>query len=345
MRRRIKLNRNSPGLSAPVITLIPCNNLLKMSTIIENLHAMRAQLDAMISAAQADGSGDKMMAQMPKAGKKAPKAEKAPRANAGVPTLHGAWTTHVLKEHSTESPEFKEFLAARIDSAKAGELLYNEGHAKVKKGKKAAGDAMDEKEAAVGAHTVWVSYWRNTHTDEFTEFKTEWEAANPKESRVASAKTSQAGSDAEGEDGEKPAPKKRGAKKMADMTPEEQAAAKAKRAANKAAKAAKKAESEEEEAENFSPAIASPMIGGGSSAPAEMEEAQVEDSLISFTYKKVKYLRFGHLDEDGEGVWDEGNDIWLQTPEGGKGAYAGQLLATGKIDTSPEVMANEPDIS
>jgi hypothetical protein len=314
-----------------------------MTTIIENLHAMRSQLDAMIIAAQADGSGDKLVA-APKKGK-AEKADKAPRANAGMPTLHGAWTTHVLKEHSTESAEFKDFLAARIASAKAGELLYNEGHAKVKKGKKAVGDAMDEKEAAVGAHTVWVSQWRKDHPEAFEEFKSAWETANPKESRVASAKASQASSDAE--EGA-PAPKKRGAKKYADMTPEELAAAKAKRAAKKAEKDASKAEEEDEEAEDFAPALA---IGGGGSiaaaAPAveaEEEEEEVGDSLIPFTHKKVDYLRFGHLDEDGEGVWDEGGDLWLKTADGGKGAYAGQLRSTGKIDSSPEVLAAEPNV-
>ena len=323
---------------------------------------MRSQLDAMIASAQADGSGDKIMLQMPKGAKaKAPKAEKAPRANAGVATLHGAWTTHVLKEHSTESAEFKEFLAKRIASAKAGELLYNEGHAKVKKGKKAVGDAMDEKEAAVGAHTVWVAHWRKEHPADFETFKTTWETANPKESRVASAKASQASSDAEGEsaDGESVAkvPKKRGAKKMADMTPEEKAIAQAKRAANKAKKAATKAESEEEEAENFSlatPAKTPSAAIGGGTVPAPVAEAEEmleaeeepEDSLIPFTCKKIKYLRYGHLDEDGEGVWWEGGDIWFQNADGSKGAYAGQINDSKKtIDNSPAVMAAEPDIN
>jgi hypothetical protein len=335
-----------------------------MTTIIENLLALRAQMDATIAAVQADGSGSKLMPSIAKGAKaKAPKAEKVPRANAGMPTLHGAWTTHVLKEHSTESPEFKAFLAARIISAQAGELLYNDGHAKVKHGKKAVGDAMDEKEAAVGAHTVWVSHWRKEHAEEFEAFKSTWEAANPKESRVASAKASQAsGSDAEEGEAAK-VPKKRGAKKMADMTPEEQAAAKAKRAANKAAKAAAKASSEEEEAEEFgmetvvSAKAPSAAIGGGGSAAApeaeeemlEAEEAeeteQPEDALITFTNKKIKYLRYGHLDEDGEGVWWEGGDIWLQNADGSKGAYAGQIQASGKINASPEVMAAEPDIN
>jgi hypothetical protein len=334
-----------------------------MTTIIENLLALRAQMDATIAAVQADGSGSKLMPAIAKGGKaKVPKAEKPLRANAGMPTLHGAWTKHVLAVHSTKTPEYQEWLAARIASAKAGELLYNEGHAKVKKGKKQVGEPMDEKEAAVAAHTPWVGHWRKEHPEEFQTFKNDWEAANPKESRVASAKASQASqasSDAEGEAAVN-VPKKRGIKKMADMTPEEQAIAKAKRAANKAAKAAAKASSEEEEAEEFametvvSTKTPSAAIGGGGSAAApaaeemleaEEEAEEAEDALIPFTHKKINYLRYGHLDEDGEGVWWEGGDLWLKNADGSKGAYAGQIKASGKIDASAEVMAAEPDIN
>ena len=315
---------------------------------------MRAQIDAMIAAADADGSGAKLVSQLPKSGK-APKAEKAPRANAGVATLHGAWTTHVLKEHSTESEEFKTFLAARIASAKAGELLYNEGHAKVKKGKKAVGDAMDEKEAAVGAHTVFVSYWKSQHADEHAAFKAEWEAANPKEARVASSKASQvSGSDDEAEEGESAAkaPKKRGAKKYADMTPTELAAAKAKRAAKKAEKTAAKDEAEAEERESACMEAAdtptpSAAIGGSGSAPAPAavpaeEEAELEP--LPFTHKKVDYLRLGMKGADGEAEWDDVGDLWLANADGSRGAYAGILLANGKIDSSAQVMANAPEL-
>jgi hypothetical protein len=321
-----------------------------MSTIIENLHAMRLQIDAMIAAASKDGSGA-----MPMTAVKKPKAEKAPRANAGMPTLHGAWTTHVLKEHNTESLEFKEFLAERIASARRGELLYNDGHAKVKSGKKTAGDAMDEKEAAVGAHTVFVSYWKAQHAEEHAAFKAEWEAANPKESRVASSKSSQA-SASDSEDGEgaaKPAPKKRGAKKHADMTPEELAADKAKRAAKKAEKTAKKAaeEAEERESANMEPAEStqSPMVGGGAS-PALTEAAEEADAddepeytLKPFTHKKITYLRLGCI-EDGDVTWMDGGDLWKVGADGKKGDYAGIFLANGKIDSSPQVLANPPEI-
>ena len=339
-----------------------------MTTIIENLHALREQIDAMIAAVSADGTGNKPMAQLPKAVKvKAEKAEKKPRANAGQSTLHGAWTKHVLQLHGPGakalhpkdgSADYQAFMAARIASAKAGELLYKDkSQARVKSGEKKIGDAMDEAEAKVGAHIPFVGYWKAIHPEEHAAFKLEWEAANPKGSRAASVAddSSEAGSAAES-DGQ---PKKRGAKKMADMTEEERTAARAKRAANKLAKASKKAESEEKEAENFSmAAIPSAAVGGGgaeaapAAAPAAAEEAaddelelEPEDKLIAFTHKKVSYLRYGHLDEDGEGVWWEGGDLWLQKEDGSKGAYAGQLQASGKIDSSPAIMAAEPDIN
>ena len=213
----------------------------------------------------------------------------------------------------------------------------------------------DGPEDTKGPHLHWCSAYKQAHLDEWLAFKSAWEAEHPKGSRA----TSQANSDgesAEGEAAEGAKPKKRGAKKMSEMTPEELAVAKAKRAANKAAKAAAKAASEDEEAENFAMAPAAAV--GGASAPAaaaaaaeeaedelELEEEEESlDKLIPFTHKKIKYLRYGHLDEDGEGVWWEGGDIWLQKEDGSKGAYAGQIQASGKIDISAEVMAAEPNI-
>jgi len=331
-----------------------------MSTIIENLHAMRAQLDAMIAAAEADGSGGKVMVQLPKSAKAKADKPKSERANAGMPTLHGAWTKHVLGLYPKDSASYCQFMVERLTAAREGKLLYNETYTLVKSGKKKAGDPMDEKDATRGAHIAFVSYMKAQHPDKHAEFKAAWEAANPKEGRVASSKTSQASSsDAEAEEGEGGdvvKPKKRGAKKYADMTPEELVAAKAKRAAAKASKAASKAETEEEEAAEFAPEIAPAhsasvggalSVGGAAGSPAEAadEEEESDDSLIPFTHKKVKYLRFGHLDEDGEGVWHEDGDLWLATPSGGKGAYAGKLQLSGKIDSSPEAMAQEPDVN
>lgn len=315
-----------------------------MTTIIENLHALRSQLDAMIAAAQADGSGAKAMA-LPKAGKaKAAKADKKPRANAGQGTAWSAFSSKIQKEHKDE-----------IDIVKA------EAAVRRKAAKEAGQEAPEDTK---GPHLHWCSTYKEAHQEEWVAFKTAWEAEHPKGSRA----TSQAGSDEESAagdsaDGAEPKPKKRGAKKMADMTPEEKAAAQAKRAANKAAKKAKKTEADDVEAENFSMSSMPSAAVGGAGPPAaarappaeEAEEAEAEDEieledeepldkLIPFTFKGTKYLRFGHLDEDGEGVWWEGGDIWLQKADGSKGAYVGQVDdRTKKIDSSPAVMAAEPN--
>lgn len=324
-----------------------------MSTIIDNLHIMRAQIDVLIAAASKDGSGAMPVA----AATKKAKTEKAPRANAGQQTLHGAWTKHVMHAHGTGetalhpevgSSEYQAFVATIIAAAKRGELLYTADQSKVKKGKKQVGDVMDEKEAVVGVHTKFVSHWMTEHADEHAAFKAEWEAANPKEARVASSKTSQASS-SDNEDGEgaaKPAAKKRGAKKHADMTPEELAADKAKRAAKKAEKAAKKTaeEAEERQSANMEPANPS-TVGGGGSVPAEAAEVEeAEFTLIPFTHKKISYLRLGYVDQDGDENWMDGGDLWKANADGTKGDYAGIFLASGKIDNSAEVLENEPEI-
>ena len=333
-----------------------------MTTIIENLPAMRAQIDAMIAAASADGSGSAIVAIAPKTKGKAKEA-KAKRANAGHSTLHRAWTKHVVHLHGPGkdamhpkdgSADYQSFMAARIAAAQAGELLYKDKtQARVKSGEKKIGDPMDEAEARIGAHIPFVGYWKDQHPEEHVAFKLEWEAANPKGSRAASVADdgSVAGSAAES-DGTQP--KKRGAKKHADMTPEELAADKAKRAAAKAAKLAAKAAAEAVERQSAVMEPASPVAapraavggGGAEAAPAAETDAEdeVSDSLIPFVLKKVKYLRFDHRDENDAPVWDADGDIWLQTPEGGKGTYAGKLQRDGSIDSRAKVLEDEPDL-
>uniref|UniRef100_A0A6C0AMC9 Uncharacterized protein n=1 Tax=viral metagenome TaxID=1070528 RepID=A0A6C0AMC9_9ZZZZ len=334
-----------------------------MTTIIENLHAMRSQIDAMIAAAEADGSGATIMAVPTKSIKaKAPKAEKAPRANAGFPTLHGAWTAHVNALHGTKSPEFLAWRAERVEMAKRGELLFKPEQAKVKSGKAKAGDPMSEADALVAAHIPWVTHWQETHPDDYATYKSTWEAANPKESRVASSKASVASSKAsvasDGEDNASQAgsdakvAKKRGPKKDSERTPEELAIVKAARAANKAKKAvAKEAEDAEgrkdANMEPASPVAAKPASVGGSvveAAPAAEVAELMDISLLNFTHKKINYLRLGFMVADGEVEWDDAGDLWLATAYGGRGKYAGILLANNKIDNSPETLANEPQI-
>lgn len=310
-------------------------DLSTMST--NDLLALRKEIDATISAKSGSANTDDK--------------PKKPRANKDRPTVHGDWTKTVLEKHGKESAEFKAFIAERVAAAKAGTLLYNAEQAMVKSGKKAAGDPMDEKDALRGAHAAFVAHYKKANMEEFQAFKTKWEAEHPKSSPASVAASDSESEVAEGgEGGEVKPKKKRGPKPNAECTPEELAARKEKRAAKKAAKAAEKATEEaaprEEsvmEAPEASPAVPSSIVAEAASQPVAEEVEEVCDSLHPFSFKKINYLRFGH-EEDGEKIWDEGNDLWLVKPDGSKGAYAGILLATGKIDNRPEILAAEPDI-
>ena len=170
---------------------------------------------------------------------------KKPRSNLGKSTAQGDYVKKVLAEHNKDSAEFKSFLARRVAAAEAGEMLYSADQGKVKSGKKAVGDRMTVKEATAGAHIPFAAEWKREHQAEWLAFKAEWELAHPKVATTSaepSDDVSTIGDDeATGAVDSPPVPvapkAKRGPKKMADMTPEEQVAAKAKRAAKKAEKA------------------------------------------------------------------------------------------------------------
>jgi hypothetical protein len=297
-----------------------------MST--NDLLALRKQIDATISVKSGSAKTDDK--------------PKKPRANKDRPTVHGDWTKTVLDKHGKESAEFKGFIAERVAAAKAGTLLYNAEQAMVKSGKKAAGDPMDEKDALRGAHAAFVAHYKKANMEEFQAFKTQWETDHPK-SAPASVAVSESESEVVegGEGGEVKPKKKRGPKPNAECTPEELATRKQKRAAKKAAKAAEEAPARAEWVMETAQAVAEETVEANEETVEEANEAC--DSLLPFTFKKINYLRFGHQ-EDGENIWDEGNDLWLTNADGSKGAYVGILLASGKIDNRPEVLAVEPDI-
>jgi hypothetical protein len=284
--------------------------------------------------------------------KSAPVADKKPRANAGQPTAHGAYTAKVLAEHDKNSAEFKAYVAKRVADAEAGKLIYTADQGKVKSGKKAVGDLMDAKEAVAGAHIPFAAQWKRDHQEEWNAFKAEFEAAHPKSSRTASvADDASVAESAVASEASEPKAKK--ARKP--MTEEAKKAAAAKRAATKAAKSAPVAPvaepavvddkaveeddvsvADEEEAEEAAEEAASVV---------SVEVDASADALITWTSpKKVDYLRIGHLDDEGDGVWNEGNWLWVKNADGSKGDYAGILLASGKIDSSPATLADEPEI-
>ena len=285
---------------------------------------------------------------------KAPKAEKKERDNAGQPTC---WATFCKVKREENKDAYDTWLAERLAAAKAGQLFYMATDPSVKDGRAVAGEAISEKKAKQAAHIVWVSLqYRGEDQSEWKAFEAAWKETHPKGSRAASVAESVSADEDAASQAEKPV-KKRGPKKMADMTPDELAAAKAKRAAKKAEKDAIKASSEADERESYNVEPASPVaqqtpsaaIGGAASpaapaAPATEADGTITFSMLPFINKKVKYVRFGHRDENGVPEWDEGNDIWLQNANGTKGAYAGKLLSNGQIDNSPQTMDDEPEM-
>jgi len=276
-----------------------------------------------------------------KAAKATAKADKKPRANAGQSTAHGDYTKQVLKSYPKDSAEFKAFLAKRVAAAEAGQMAYTADQAKVKSGKKAVGDLMDAKEAVSGAHIPFVAEWKKEHQAEWLTFKAQWDQEHPKGSRAASVAdgASEAGS-AEGAD-EPEKPKRSGRPKL---TEEQKQANKAKRDAKKAAAAAASpdapaapAEDEAEEGEAVDLSEEQSVA-----APAEAAEEEVEDDLLPFSKGGVDYLRWGHLDADGDEVWHPEGYTWLKNADGSKGAFAGKMVGT-KLDKSAEAMADEPE--
>lgn len=281
-----------------------------------------------------------------KATKAAAKAEKKPRANAGQTTAWSEWTVLKKTEHKAD---IEAYIAKRIEDCKAGKVLYTADQDAVKLGRAAAGDPVPEKMAKVGAHLSWLKAYKAEHEAEWLSFKQQWEVEHPKGSRAASVAdgASEAGS-AEGADEAEEKPK-RGRKAM---TQEQKDAAKAKREAKKAAAAAASPdapaaptadEAEEEEAVDLSEEAEQP-VAAAPSAPAEVEEEaeEAEDELLPFSKGGISYLRWGHLDAEGDEVWHEGGWTWLKNADGSKGAFAGKMVGT-KLDKSAEAMADEPE--
>jgi hypothetical protein len=137
-------------------------------------------------------------------------------------------------------------------------------------------------------------------------------------------------------------PKKRGIKKDSECTAEELAKRKEARAAKKAAKNTSPPDAE----------AASPSDKVEEETIVELEaEVAVEESqeenvpeFMDWSHKKVTYLRLATKDADGDIEWYEGGHIWLKNADGTRGAYAGKVMASGKIDNSASAMEDAPEI-
>jgi len=141
--------------------------------------------------------------------------EKKPRANTGKPTPHGDFTRKILAEHKDEVALFK-----------------------------VANPEMK------GYHLAFVANYKKEHEEDFASFKAQWDIEHPTEAPVKAKKVSPKDTKAKKSD-VAPVPvqeevevivepvtekKKRGPKKLAEMTPEELAIHNARKAERKVKK-------------------------------------------------------------------------------------------------------------
>jgi hypothetical protein len=216
----------------------------------------------------------------------------------------------------------------------------------------------------LGAHLTWISQNKGKTNPEWLAFKASWDAANPKsEKSVASSPPSSPASAAPcaPEPAAAPVLKKRGPKKLADMTPEELAAHNERKAARQAKKAAEpaapvaaawaragaaaapKAEPKpvvadpETKAEQLMWLSALADCHGVVGSPAPKPAAPVADALpelLAFKYDGTNFFRLGVKASDGSVAWETG-DLWRITA-GEMGAYAGMLQEDGTINADAE---------
>lgn len=284
---------------------------------LEKLLEMRTAVDAEIMA-RSGGSGSGSGA--------AKKAKKPKRVSQG-----SAWadfTQMIVKEKADEYTAFKE-----------------------------------ASETKLGVAPRFVAAYRKAHEAEWEAFQTTWNTEHPKAAKgsVASAAEESASADegsvASGASEKAASGKRRGPKKLADMTPEERiahdAAVQKRREAKKAPAAA-----EEQEAKAAAPVVAVaapapapvPVVAAPKPlplkaapapapkpAPVAVEEAEEEGvEQRSFTLDGQKYIR---LWDSGANDWATG-DLWAVKANGERDYYCGELMEDGSINTDAE----EPEL-
>ena len=162
--------------------------------------------------------------------KKSKKTAAPAEAASGEPPKKGnAWTAFTTKLQIDHKEE--------VDAARAAATL---------KRKEAKDAGLPVPKDTQGAHLAWCSAYRAAHEEEWLQFKAAWDLEHPKPVALSGSGADTSDDATTVADDAAGGAKKRGPKKLADMTPEEQAAAKAARAAKKAAvtpeeQAAKKA--------------------------------------------------------------------------------------------------------
>ena len=249
----------------------------------------------------------------------------------GKPTVHGDFTKHILSNHKDEIATFKS-------------------------------ENPDQK----GAHLVYVAKYRKDHAEEYSAFEAKWKEEHPP------TEESDADSDVPSDTLEVNTEGKV-KKPRAPLTQEHKDAMQAGRQKKKAEKEAAKI-ALEQDAINVAAPVTAPVTAPvkASSVPlpaspsgkkkpktvkkaeeivipvppvsSPVEEPDEQDEFLPFTHKdptskvSTKYIRMGQRRPDGNHIWAS-TDLWLSV-KGAKGAYKGQLLTNGTIDTTVE----EPEI-
>ena len=193
-------------------------------------------------------------------------------------------------------------------------------------------------EVKQGVAPRFVATYRKAHEPEWEAFQAEWNAAHPKaEKGSAAASVAEENPSAdEGASEKAPNGKRRGPKKLADMTPEQRAAHNAAVQKRREAKKAP-ADAEEQEAKAAAPVVAAPVVAApvpkAVPKPAAVEEAEDEGmEERRFTLDGQKYIR---LWDSGANDWATG-DLWAVKANGDRDYYCGELMEDGSINTDAE---------
>jgi hypothetical protein len=200
-------------------------------------------------------------------------------------------------------------------------------------------------EKKIGAHLKWISENKGKDSAEYKAFAVEFAATHPKASAPASEASSvvSAPVSATSAPASEAAPKKRGPKKLADMTPEERAAHDKKLSERRSKKEAEKVAVETVAKAEVAVAAPTPApVAAPTPAPVPAPEEEETESqsegeeptmeLLPFKLDGVSYFRLGSK-SDGEIEW--AGDLWYNK-KGVRGSYVGSLQEDGSIDTDAE---------
>jgi len=240
------------------------------------------------------------------------KKEKKLSSRTGKPTAWSAYSSFLQKEHAEEINAHK---AANPD--------------------------------VKGAHFTWVGDYNKKHPEEYESFKTKFEAENPK-TTVTKVTTVSEGEQATEQPTEKP---KRvlSAEHKAKM-----------QAGRKVASAKKQEEKNKEVAEavadapvSLTPVTVTEPVTAVLTEPApkkkvirtgkkalvvqpteEVQTAKPEGVELPYKIGSSTYIRIGVSNENGETNWLS-KDLW-QNKRGVRGAYVGELMEDGSINTDAE---------